>query len=404
MNIVNDNNKLQDAVINLVTESQGQRIGRDSTLYSISGGYLAVGSLADRLYMLYGWEISEMDAGTGERVPYIIITDDGRDFLKAKGHNFHISLYDDKLTVNKMDIAGVQQFLDMLRTEIPDNESRIEHPVIRQSVTIDMGEFIREGRLSMLAISKDSIEVTIDNEDKIILADRNGWNVNSTTLGIYESLSKVITQQHQYLHTVANDYKKALKVQRDINMAAYGIYTIKKAQYKKEIVLLKGNGFFITYDDDAILLSEKIPLRLYDSQAGNRTHTAFILSPVEFSSLSDLGFSIQLIHDATSHKSYEFGFRDSILNYQIKEAFSFSGIAIYKRSTGDYVIKASTEGKELPETVIPSYIGNYYQRLPIGSLERQKLLSVIAHRTYDKSLSILSDNQQRGGRYEMAAG
>ena len=149
---------------------------------------------------------------------------------------------------------------------------------------------------------------------------------------------------------------------------------------------MKVQNIFLTFDDDAIsAASLHHSVLLYECNViGYRGRTVALIEISQYQALQQIT-SISVIDSHYTHPLYQLGLKESFMNHQYNQQIIYTGVAIRKCKTGDYVIIASYNGTALPETFISNTLGAYIINLP-DSKERNALLVSLAHQTYDKSI------------------
>lgn len=85
---------------------------------------------------------------------------------------------------------------------------------------------------------------------------------------------------------------------------------------------------------------------------------------------------------------YQIGLRESFINVTKNSKISYTNVILRKKIDGTFAITASYGNFILPEHNVSSVIGGYYLSLP-KSLEKDVILSAIAHQSYDNTIFML---------------
>lgn len=387
MKIVNDIKGLEEAALHASLLTASPKEG-EIFLCSMQNAFLAVGESADRLYMKYGWDLSEFHTTEGKSIVYIVVTFDGYRFLK--GQSMKLKVWNSDYTYSSLDdgiISFVQQFFDLLRSLLPDG-FKLEYPLFRQTVTLELVDYLRTARMTSLIVTSTTAGVKLDSSDYFQIVENADWDFKKETLAIEAALAPAIRQQREDILSFAKSYQEALSHQRITNTHIYNIYNKSKNAYKGNIVLVKEFGNFVTFDDDAIVLANNLPVTIYTCRFEGRTsHIAALVNSEEFYKLTERDINIHVVND-NSKKVYQFGFTESFLNGKIpvgidltKDEGDFTDATVFKRSKGDYAVRASLGGRKLAEVEIPMNIGVYYQSLA-SSLEKRAWLYAVIHSVY----------------------
>lgn len=382
-----------DYVVRLVRKEDEGDKGR-LQLYGIGEYYLAVGSNADRLYMLFGWDLSVSEksgednevSSEEDRIPYIVVNTDGVAFLKKRGLSFDVVsigwVYDHK----EPSVACVQQFLDLLRATL-GKEGEFTLPLVNQTVELDMPSYNRVARMTSLTVKPNSIKVVLDGKEQYNILEDNVWNFEPESESLILAMSTVVEKHGELLRKFALDTRGVIESARENNTKSYRLYTSSSMAAKENsLVLVKEKGFFITFDDDAVMLSNETGGLLYNCDCqGKERHTASVITPNHFVELTEKDLTIY-VTNGTGRQLYDYLLTDSFMNHEQDSRFKFTKAAIYKRGNGEYAIRATCMDKELPETTVPLSEANYCQSLEKGSLEKCRYLSALCHYAYDSFL------------------
>lgn len=196
---------------------------------------------------------------------------------------------------------------------------------------------------------------------------------------------------------MARDKDSTEKTIKGANTFIYQLYSYCKAAHVDEVIVVKQRGFFISFDDDAIVISDKLSLPLYECQTfGLRNHTAIVMSISEFTSLTEMDVDIHAIATEHIRDLYEYGLSNKVLlNETYDKTIEYEDTAIIKDVAGNYLIRATYGGTKLEPVTISNQIGMYILCLDERSLERQRMLACVAHETFDQQVSYLRLNQNK---------
>lgn len=381
-----------DYIVRLVRKEDEEDKGR-LQLYGIGEYYLAVGSNADRLYMLFGWDLSVSEksgednevSSEEDRIPYIVVNTDGVAFLKKRGLSFDVVsigwVYDNK----ELSVTCVQQSLDLFRATL-GKEDGFTLPLVGQTVELNMPSYNRVARMTSLTVKPNSINVVLDGKEQYNILEDNVWNFDSESASLILAMSTVVEKHGELLRKLALNSREVIESVRENNAKSYRLYASAKASKENALVLVKEKGFFITFDDDAVMLSNETGGLLYNCDCqGKERHTVSVITPNHFVELTEKDLTIY-VTNGTGRQLYDYLLTDSFMNREQDSRFEFTKAAIYKRGNGDYAIRATCMDKELPEATVPLSEANYCQSLEKGSLEKRRYLSALCHYAYDSFL------------------
>jgi hypothetical protein len=360
------------------------KAGMALVLYDTRGMLVAIGKDADKLYLTLGWELSDF-ADEGLIYSYMIVSTIGIKVLQQLGIEYQTIKVPVSQDIDGESLATTQQALDYLRLQAGSHS--FTYPFVCQSTIIESIGYIREVRITSLTISRETVVLCIDNSEQIELISGHEWNFSHTEVTLLSYISAMIKEQFAYLLSFIQDPKQVIKDQKLQNTELYKRYINEKAQTQADtLVLVKVQNVFLTFDDDAITAASlHRNILLYECNViGYRGRTVALIEISQYQALQQIT-SISVIDSHYTHPLYQLGLKESFMNHQYNQQIIYTGVAIRKCKTGDYVIIASYNGTALPETFISNTLGAYIINLP-DSKERNALLVSLAHQTYDKSI------------------
>lgn len=367
-------------------------------LYDIGKYYIAIGDAAVSLYKIYRWDFRETHCLVKSCL-FSLVTEDGLACLRTKNIGFTIRRTDYRYDADgDTGYSDTQQFLDLLRCYIKEG-AFYEYPLIQQTVVLDSPDMQRIARITSLVVDHKSVSVELDGKDTYPLVYDMTWNYKQVAVALMHSLHSIIEQQHDLILGLARDREATEKWIKWNNTSIYQLFNYSKSAHSGEIVIIKQRSFLITFDDDALIVSDKLSLPLYECRIfGLRNHTAAVITPNEFKALAEMDVDIHVV--ATEHMYDLYCYNLSgriILNKDFDKTIKYEGAAIVKNMPGNYMIKASYEGMQFEPVVISNQIGMYILCLDEKSIERQRMLACLAHETFDQQVSLIRLNQNEGG-------
>lgn len=357
-------------------------------LFDAGSRYVAVGTDADRLYLTLGWEITAFD-DEGAEVSYMFLVKDRTAILDCFQIAWLVSPLSMLYEIEQYGIAETQQALDLLR--ILCKGQTLEYPVVGYKTIINGVGYIRELRLSSIAISKDEVSVCVDNQEIIGIAKGHEWNFSDIGQKLLSVLNDILALQFPYIKSLAQSSKAVLKAQKLTNTKVYEAFLNKKSEEPPTtIVMVKMRTCYLTFDDHAITISSSMgAIILYECNTfGLRGKTCAVLTPSQLSSLSSKNIKVSVVSVNDICALHQMGLKESFLNFKADQRLSYSAVVIRKQIGGDYMVSASFNGGKLPDMAVPNYVGGYYFRLP-DCKEKEALLYIVAHRSYDGLVSSL---------------
>ena len=360
------------------------KAGMALVLYDTRGMLVAIGKDADKLYLTLGWELSDF-AYEGLIYSYMIVSTIGIKVLQQLGIEYQTIKVPVSQDIDGESLATTQQALDYLKLQAGSHS--FTYPFVCHSTMIEGVNYIREVRLTSFTISRKNVVLCIDNSELIELVSGYEWNFSHTGVTLLSYISGIIKEQFAYLLAFIQSPKQTIKDQKLQNTELYKSYLNEKAQSPADILaLVKVQNIFLTFDDDAIsAASLHRNILLYKCNViGYRGRTVALIEISQYQALQQIT-SISVIDSHYTHPLYQLGLKESFMNHQYNQQIIYTGVAIRKCKTGNYVIIASYNGTALPETFISNTLGAYIINLP-DSKERNALLVSLAHQTYDKSI------------------
>lgn len=376
---------------------QESHCGTAIILYDLGSYFVVVGEAAVTLYKKFGWdfmEAHELDRQNDKL--FSLVSADGYVCLKRNGIEFSVRNTGFQLVADCISVyTETQQFLETVRSYLVGEEV-YTYPFIRENVVLNTVDYQRTARITSLIISKEAVKVEIDNNDVFDLARNMEWDFTQVSITLIRALHNIITRQHDFMKSFAVDRDFTEKEVRRLNTFIHLLAEHHKVFNPEEIVLVKQRGYFISFDDDAIVIANRLSVPLYECRTfGTRNHTAVIITPNEFKALTDMDVNIHCIATDINRNMFEFNLSyDALLNLSYDKSITYDEVAVMKNVSGNYFIKASYGGKKLAPVTIPNRIGIYLRNLTDYSLEYHQMLSCLVHKTYDKQILML-ENQFR---------
>lgn len=363
-------------------------------LYDIGKYYIAIGDAAVSLYKIYRWDFRETHCLV-KNCLFSLVTEDGLTCLRNKNIGFTTRRTDYRCDADvDTNYSDTQQFLDLLRCYVKEG-TFYEYPLIQQTVVLDSPDMQRIARITSLVVDHKSVSVELDGRDTYPLVYDMTWNYKQVAVALMHSLHSIIEQQHDLMLGMARDKDSIEKTIKGANTFIYQLYSYCKSAHVDEVVVVKQRGFFISFDDDAIVVSDKLSLPLYECQTfGLRNHTATVMSISEFDSLTAMDVDIHAIATEHIRDMYEYGLTSKvILNETYDKTIGYEDTAIIKDVAGNYLIRATYGATKFEPVTISNLIGMYILCLDDRSLERKRMLACVAHQTYDKKVSSIRQQQ-----------
>lgn len=380
-----------DYMVHLVGKEEKEKQGR-LQLYGNEDYFLAVGGDADQLYMLFGWDLCMSERSDenctdsrADAIPYIVVNSDGITYLKKRGIAFDVISIAWVYDKQDPSVAFVQQSLDLLRATL-GKDGLFTLPLIKQTVELEMPSYNRIARMTSITVKPNAICVVLDGTDRICLLENNVWNLKPGYNSLFLTIGEIVARHHHLLSGLTVNSGSIVENIRENNTKAYNIYSSAKVGKQDALVLVKEKGFFISFDDDAIKGSQETEEQLYNCMCvGRERHTAAVVTPDQFRDLTEKDITMYIVQ-GTGRTLYDYLLSESLINRDHDRRFDFSKASVYKKSTGDYVIRATFMGKELPEVILPIDEAHYYISLKNNTLEKRMYLSALCHIAYDRFL------------------
>lgn len=358
-----------DSIVMFTLGAEGIIVGKEDT---------------DKIYLWYGWDYTSCP-NDDEPITYIVVSEPGRAFLQYSKHkvvtmstNYRMSFI-----LDEMATSFAQQRLDYLRRLVKNKE--LDYPIVGCKVNIESSGNLRKAYITSLRINSKSVSVRLDDKDSFLLYDEKGYKFDAETISILLRVNEIIEQQKGMIFSLILDNANTLKAQRMRNADTYNIFLRGKSHgHHNVIVLVSEKAFFITFDDDALLLAKYFNLPLYHCRMiSSRDHTVAYIDNYQFQNLVEDGeLESRVMSQDIKRELYDFGFTPSILNFKGRDDLPLKNISICKSTDGYYYVQATTGDNVLTPVVIPGNVGTYYSSLGNGK-EKEMLLTSVAHHAYD---------------------
>lgn len=222
---------------------------KELVLFDIGTRFIVVGNDADKLYLKYGWEVSDFIENK-KIYSFMNISFYSTMFLDHCGVEVIKIETEYKYKSNYLSLAEVQQLIDYLRLMMDDGF--LQYPLINCNVTIEGVGYIRILKLSSININKQYVSILVDNNESTLIVQNQEWDLNHPILAMLSTLGKIFQEQYIYILDNVCHRQKILKEQQVKNIIIYDLFLNKKTSKSvTEIVCIRIQDSFITFDDDA---------------------------------------------------------------------------------------------------------------------------------------------------------
>lgn len=388
MSKATDIHELHAAVKDLLQIKSNIMLGDDSIILFTCGSYgIVIDDDADKIYRLYGWDFANCP-NNDDTLPYMLITPQGLQFLRYS--KLKVIKYDTSYVVDSdfedLKLSLAQQRLDYLRRLVKTKE--LDYPLICQHVSIMSDGYLRKAELTSIRINASSVSVRLDDNENYVLVTGHEWSFKPEATILLLAINDIIVRQRGMIYSLILDNANTIKEQRIRNLNTYNLFTKSKLHGRRsEIVLVREKGFFVTFDDDALTVSEHYHLPLYVCHIlSSRDHTSLVIDNHFYSGLiEEQEVDFRVVSPENKRELYDYGFTPSVLNFKGREDIVFKDICVRKSPDGFYYVQATMGDSLLASIVIPNEVGFYFSFLPDGK-EKSMMLESIAHHAYDNRI------------------
>jgi len=162
-------------------------------------------------------------------------------------------------------------------------------------------------------------------------------------------------------------------------MCADAFYELKE-KHEKSVLMADYQGIVESYGEDAVWLAWHygIPLWCRDNADVCTGVSPFVVIPAEVVQ-QVLEKEPNAVLEGTKVQDVEeaMALWPNVLNYGLKDKTEYENPRVYKRKGGSYVVKASLDGRLLPERVLAKEMINAYERQPEGIMKQAVMKQIL---------------------------
>ena len=162
-------------------------------------------------------------------------------------------------------------------------------------------------------------------------------------------------------------------------MCVNAFYELKK-KYEKSVLMVDYQGIVESYGEDAVWLAWHYDIPLwcrYNADVCTGV-SPFVVIPAEVVQ-QVLEKEPNAVLEGTKVQDVEeaMALWPNVLNYGLKDKTEYVNPRVYKRKGGSYVVKASIDGRLLPERVLAKEMTNAYERQPEGIMKQAVMKQIL---------------------------
>ena len=387
----------EDEVLLLEKESEMfHLIKPDSILVfkDLNGECMAIGRDAEKLFEEYGWQTATIEL-IGRRIPAMSLHEKCQTILSKQKAvicpteaNIKYIQFADELEV---DMSHAQQMIDVFRTWYQKEPVILSTGGLRFYTMVDGVD--EEFDFPFISVSKENIELYRSNAKTYQIVDGRTWNVHqdnyalvADTASFLAFLMQVQDDDDDWENVLSNEYQ-AKEASRSV--LAYNEYVNAKGLYPKEIVMLEHDGFFTSYDEDAIRLARVMNQGLwFRSVHGKQVPMVIVSSRVKEAMAETLkNLSVQVVEPDEPDYMDRMALCPSFLEGGIRTEVPFKEATVFKLRDGDFAVRATLEGTMMPVTKIPWRMAAFFLNEKEGLIKETCLKAILLWAYHHDSFS-----------------
>lgn len=364
-------------------------------LFRNGDGYIAYGNDADRIFEKKGWQIS--DAETEKRtVSWVEINKDGRESLNK---NFSVFTINTQAELRDFDrgsngnfvndnlIASAQQKIEHGRDSLSHDHASIATPGLRY-YTHERKLYETTHNIQSMNFDKDNISLVEDNGKVIPLMSNGAWQVNRENEIPLVSLSQYLEEKKVDIAENIKTYGETRENQLSLADKVLDEYSARKYSSPNTIFLMQGSTDSFIFGNDAIYAARELKSPLWQMETSQyRTTPVTVIkdNSYDWNTLELDGKDVRGFKGETTFDRFSLGLELSPLNEGLKNSSHIENAGIYKKKNGEYAIRASIDGVEMPNKTISATEARAYLLLPNGE-EKDATLKTITTKAYKENV------------------
>ena len=345
------------------------------------GCYMAVGRSAELLFELLGWQfaVNKHDDGcscmflceyslmvVGKAVEYTI---------SRQELDFDLIHLDDE-GEKCMEFSLQQQLMDYYRFLVCGEE--IHLPTWGMvKVCIEEDGVRQDMDFPFMEVTENSISLFDSNANVGLVVSGHSWMISPEDLHLANRVADLLCMDMSLQEDKSLSFGKCYKVKS--SMCADAFYELKE-KHEKSVLMADYQGIVESYGEDAVWLAWHygIPLWCRDNADVCTGVSPFVVIPAEVVQ-QVLEKEPNAVLEGTKVQDVEeaMALWPNALNYGLKDKKVYENPRIYKRKDGSYVVKASLDGRLLPERVLAKEMINAYERQPEGIMKQAVMKQIL---------------------------
>ncbi len=330
--------------------------------------YIAVGKVADLIYEKLGWQTATI---TFDK-PYSImaISEEGYKVLNktigcfdSRGRlEFDFVLLDEE-NEKCLDFSLSQQVIDYFRMK--SNKQTICLSTQRLISRVEEKNGVRaETSFPFMRLKGEDLFIYSEKASSFPMAFGHSWLIGVDDLGLINVLAEILMSQLKAYHD--NSFWYALREDAH-NAGCSETYYKMKDLYDGKILMLDYQGIIESYDDDAVTLAWKYGLPLWCRKTGEELPAPMVIIPCDMANRILEEEPDAVIEDAGMEDSMDLmALWPNALNYGLRDQTDYKDATVFKRKNGKYVVRASLDGKKLPQRVLKDEMVKVYETYTKG--------------------------------------
>lgn len=386
-----------DEVLLLEKESEMFHLIKPDSILVFKDSYgecMAIGRDAEKLFEEYGWQTATIEL-VGREVTAMPLHEKCQTVLPKQKTvfcsteaNIKYIQFADELEV---DMSHAQQTIDVFRAWYQKDPLVLSTGGLRFYTMVDGVD--EEFDFPFISVSKEDIELYRSNAKTYQIVDGRTWNVHqdnyaliADTANFLAFLMQVQDDDDDWENVLSNEYQNK---EATWSVLSYNEYVSAKEQYPEEIVMLEHDGFFTSYDEDAIRLARALNQGLWFRNVHGEQVPMVIVSSRVKEAMSET-LKILSVHVVDPD---EFDYMDRMalcpcfLEGGIRTEVPFKNAAVFKLRDGDFAIRATLEGTMMPVKKIPWRMAAYYLNKREGLIKETCLKAILLWAYHHDSFS-----------------
>ena len=360
----------------------------------MNGECMAIGRDAEKLFEEYGWQTATIDI-PGRKIPAVLMHEKCQTILPKQETVFcpteanigHIQFADGL----EVDMSHAQQMIDVFRAWYHKEPLILSTGGLKFYTMVDGVD--EEFDFPFISVSKENIELYRSNAKTYQVVDGRIWNVHQDNYALIadiahflEFLMHVRDDDDDWENVISSEYQLKEASQ---SILAYNEYVSAKEQYPEEIVMLEHDGFFTSYDEDAIRLARALNQGLWFRDVSGGLVPMVVVPARVKDAMSDTlkNLSVHVVEPEEPDYIDRMALCPSFLEGGIRTDVPFKDATVFKLKDGKFAVRATLEGTMMPVKKIPWRMATYFLNEKEGLIKETCLKAILLWAYHHDSFS-----------------